>query len=110
MPSAISSKQLISWVHKLTHFVIWLSVALLHSSLLCILITALYLSGISGSDIYNSIAALTHNLGLSKAWQGLSFFGVSGAAIVSVYAVAVKKIVMYFSLKYLINTPNDHEQ
>ena len=102
MTVQISSNQLVSWVHRLTHFVAWLSVVIFNFAFLNIILLVLYLSGTTGQDIYNQILALGGSLGFSTASQALSFFGVSGFALLSAYAVALKKILLNLSLRYIL--------
>ena len=101
MVAHITENQLVSWVHRLTHLVAWLSVATLHTLLLCVALFALYILGISGNDIYSSVVKLGSHMGLEQAWQALSFFGVSGFAVLAAYAIAVKKLILNLSLRYL---------
>jgi len=103
MAVQITDNQLVSWVHRLTHFVAWLSVAIFNVALLCVVLVALYLSGVSGTDIYKSIETLGSSLGLVTAWQVLSFFGISGFALLSAYAILLKRILLNLSLRYILN-------
>ena len=102
MAVQISSNQLVSWVHRLTHFVAWLSVVIFNLTLLIIVLLALYLSNTTGHDIYKCILTLGDSLGFSTASQALSFFGVSGFALLSAYVVALKKILLNLSLRYIL--------
>ena len=106
MAAYITEDQLTSWVHRLTHLVVWTIVVLLHMSMLCVFVAILYLSDTSGTDIYNCVSTLLDNLGLSKAWPVLAFFGVSGATVVSFYIFAVNKIVLHYSLRYVLKYIN----
>jgi hypothetical protein len=101
MTASVSPNQLVSIVHRMIHLVTWLLVAVFHTALLAILLFVLYLSGISGEDIYKYLSSLGNSLGLQTGWQVLSFFGVSGFACLSGYAILVKKYAVKFSIRYL---------
>jgi hypothetical protein len=101
MTASITPDQLVSIVHRMIHLVTWLLVAVFHTALLAIVLLALHLYEIKGADIYNYIFSLGTSLGFQTGWQVLSFFGVSGFACLSGYAMFVKKYAVSFSIKYL---------
>ena len=108
MTASISPNQLVSIVHRMIHLVTWLLVAVFHTALLSILLLVLYLSGITGNDIYNYFLPLAQSLGFETTSSVLSFFGVSGFACLSAYAMFVKKYFVNFSINYLWKNIIDH--
>lgn len=101
MVAHITDNQLVSIVHRMIHLVTWLLVAVFHTALLAIALFALYLLDIKGTDIYSYFSSLGTSLGLQAGWIILSFFGVSGFACLSAYAMLVKKYAVSFSIDYL---------
>jgi hypothetical protein len=101
MVAHITENQLVSIVHRMIHLVTWLWVAVFHIALLTIVLFVLYLLDVKGSDIYIYVLFLGNSLGLQTAWIILSFFGVSGFACLSAYAMFVKKYAVNFSIYYL---------
>ena len=101
MAARITDNQLISVVHRMIHLVTWLLVAVFHTALLAIALFVLYLFDTKGADIYSHVLILGNSLGLQTAWIILSFFGASGFACLSAYAILVKKYAVNFSIDYL---------
>lgn len=102
----LSPNQLITWVHRLTHFVAWLTVAIVTLTVVVIAVTALYFAGVSGSDIYRWASALSDNLGFAAAGSVLSFFGVSAFGLLSFCAILLKRLVLDLSLRYILKGVN----
>lgn len=98
----ISPNQLAAWVHQLTHFVAWLAVAILGLGLIVAMIIALYLAGVSGTDIYRWASALSGSLGFATAGSVLSFFGVSAFGLLAFCAIQLKRLVLALSLRYIL--------
>ena len=109
MTASISPNQLASIVHRMIHLITWLWVAVFHIALLAIALFALYLLDIKGADIYTYLLSLGTILGFQAGWQFLSFFGVSGFALISAYAIFVKKYAVKFSIDYLWKNISDHK-
>ncbi len=109
MTLKISHDQLSSLVHRLIHLSAWLIFTIFHIGLLAILITALYLSGLTGSDIYNYILPLAKSIGLDSTGPILSFFGISGFAIVTAYVLLIKKFFVKYTLDYVFKSIEKHE-
>jgi len=101
MVAHMTANQLVSVVHRMIHLVTWLLVSVVHIALLTIVLFVLHLLDIKGSDIYSYVLILGNSLGLQTAWIILSFFGVSGFACLSAYAMLVKKYAVSFSIYYL---------
>lgn len=101
MAAHITENQLASIVHRIIHLLTWLLVAVFHTALLAIALFALYLLDIKGTDIYGYFLSLGTSFGLQAGWQILSFFGISGFACLSTYAMFVKKYAVSFSIHYL---------
>lgn len=101
MPAYMSENQVISVMHRMIHLVTWLLVAAVHTVLLTIALFAAYLLDLKGTDIYILASSLGNSLGLQTGWQVLSFFGVSGFAALSAYAMLVKQYAVKFSIYYL---------
>jgi hypothetical protein len=108
MPAHMSDNQVISVLHRMIHLVTWILVAAAHTALLTIALFAAYLLDLKAKDIYNMVSSLGNSLGLQAGWQALSFFGVSGFAVLSGYAILVKKYAVKFSIYYLFK--NIYEQ
>jgi len=101
MVAHITENQLVSIVHRMIHLVTWLLVAVFHTALLAIALFALYLLDIKGTDIYSYFLYLGNSLGFQKVGAILSFFGVSGFALLAGYAMLLKKYAVSFSIDYL---------
>jgi len=101
MTASITPNQLVSLVHRLIHLSCWLIFYVFHIGLLTIIVTALYLSGTTGADIYNYFLPLAQSFGLEATSSIISFFGISGFALLMAYALLIKKLFVKYSLNYL---------
>lgn len=102
MSLELTPNQLVRWVHRLTHFVAWLAVAIFNISIAVAALAIMYFMGISGSDIRTAVQELSGSLGFETAGLLLSFFGVSGFAFVSFFAILQKRLLLDLSLRYIL--------
>ena len=109
MTAKITQNQLVSLVHRLIHLSSWLIFYVFHLGIAVIILTVLYLVGITGTDIYNFFLPLAKSLGFKTTSSILSFFGVSGFALLSAYALVTKKFIVKFALNYLYKNIEDRD-
>ena len=101
MTAQVSENQLVSLVHRHIHLVSWIAFVVLNNLLVTLALLLFWIFDLDNNTFYNYIQKISNCLALQKLWQVLSFWGFSGVAIVSAYALLWRKIYMKISLKYL---------
>jgi cytochrome b subunit of formate dehydrogenase len=97
----ISPNDALSILHRLIHWVSWLAFVLLQVALVALFLLAAWYFEIDKNTVLSQARSLTTNLGLQEAWQILSFFGVSGGALLAIYVWLWRKAYFAFLIPYL---------
>ncbi len=109
MPVEITPNQLISLFHRHTHLVGWLAFAVFNNLLITITLFVFWAFELDRHTAYRGIEALSLRWGLKGLWSALSFLGLSGLVIFSLYALLWRKIWMKLSLNYLSKNIKKYE-
>ena len=91
-------------VHRLSHFVMWVSFLVFHTSLVCIFLLLAWAYKIDLHDVISLLQSLVLLLHIEQTWQLLVFWGLSGSTVIAIYVWLWRKVFWSFATPYLFKT------